>query len=64
MKKVITYQAPDSSTLNLTPAQVSALEKAGRWPRNTSGEYCTVSHGLHSGEPSCETNLLSDILAL
>lgn len=64
IKKVITYQAPDGAIINLTQRQVAMLEKAGRWPRNASGEYCTVSHGLHAGEPTCETNLVSDLVAL
>jgi hypothetical protein len=64
MKKVITYQAPNGSTINLTTRQIAALEKASQWPRNASGEYCTVSHGLHAGEPTCDTNLVSDLLAL
>ena len=45
MKKVITYQAPNGSSINLTPRQIAALEKAGQWPRNASGEYCTVRTG-------------------
>ena len=53
MRKVITYQAPSGGTIDLTRAQVARLERAGKWPRNSRGEeYCTVSHGLHAGEPS------------
>lgn len=64
MNKVITYQAPNGQTIDLTPKQIATLERAGQWPRNASGEYCSVSHGLHSGEPTCETDLLSDLLGL
>ena len=63
MKKVITYQAPNGSTIDLTPKQIAALEASGQWPRNESGEYCTVSHGLHVGDPTCESDLVSDLLA-
>lgn len=44
---VITYQAPNGATIDLTPHQIAAFKKADEWPRNESGEYCTVSHGLH-----------------
>lgn len=50
MSTVITYQSPSNDTINLTPAQVAKLEKAGKWPRDYRGqEYCTVSHGRHAG---------------
>jgi hypothetical protein len=53
MTTVITYQSPSSLTIDLTPAQVAALGKAGKWPRDWSGqEYCTVSHGRHAGSPT------------
>ena len=63
-KMVITYQSPNGVKINLTPHQISDLEKRGKWPRNESGEYCTVSHGKHAGEPTCETDIVSDLLAL
>ena len=51
--KVITYQAPNGETIDLTSAQVEMLERAQKWPRNSRGEeYCSVSHGLHEGTPS------------
>lgn len=51
--KVITYSASNGESIDLTPAQVKKLEKAGTWPKNNRGEeYCQVSHGLHVGEPS------------
>jgi len=64
MKKVITYQAPNGARIHVTRAQIAALAKAAAWPRNASGEYCTVSHGLHVGFPTCDTNLVADLLAL
>ena len=51
--KVITYQAPNGETIDLSLAQVAMLERAQKWPRNNRGEeYCSVSHGLHEGEPT------------
>lgn len=53
MNRVITYQAPSGGTINLTPRQVAILKKAGNWPKDYRGqEYCSVSHGLHDGEPT------------
>jgi hypothetical protein len=49
--KVITWQAPNGQTIDLTRSQERQLRRAGVWPRNSRGEeYCTVSHGLHVGE--------------
>lgn len=51
MTQVITYQAPNGETIDLTPKQIAQLERDGEWPRNSRGEeYCTVSHGLHDVE--------------
>ena len=51
--KVITYQAPNGETIDLTSAQVEMLERAQKWPRNSRGEeYCSVSHGLHEELPT------------
>ena len=48
--KVITYQAPNGETIDLSQAQVAMLERAQSWPRNSRGEeYCSVSRGLHAG---------------
>lgn len=57
MKTVITYSTPGGAEkINLTPAQVTALTAAGKWPRNHRGEeYCQVSHGRHSGTPDYDT---------
>lgn len=53
MWMVITYIAPNGATIRLTQAQIDMLDAARKWPRNPRGEeYCTVSHGLHYGEPS------------
>lgn len=46
--KVTTYQAPNGITANICADCEQRL--ASSWPRNESGEYCTVSHGLHDGE--------------
>ena len=51
-QKVVTYAAPNGETINLTPAQIRKLEDRKSWPRNASGEYCTVSHGAHYGTPT------------
>lgn len=51
--KVITYQAPNGETIDLSQPQVEMLERAQKWPRNSRGEeYCSVSHGLHRGAPA------------
>lgn len=51
--KVVTYQSPNGDTINLTRAQASKLTAARMWPRDYRGqEYCSVSHGLHRGEPT------------
>jgi hypothetical protein len=47
MKKVITFQAPNGETIDLQMKQIRKILKSGEWPRNESGEYCTISHGLH-----------------
>jgi hypothetical protein len=63
--KVITYQTSNGSSINLTRKQIKVLEEAGEWPKNRVGEeYATVSHGLHDGYPDCETEVLSDLLAI
>ena len=50
--RVVTYQAPNGETIDLSQAQVAMLERAQKWPRNNRGEeYCSVSHGLHEGIP-------------
>ena len=61
--KVTTYQAPGGETINLTPRQVAALTAARVWPRTGRGEeYCMVSHGLHLGARSVDSDLPSDIV--
>lgn len=61
MAKVITYQSPSGSTIALTRAQIETLEKAGKWPKDHTGqEYCTVSYGLHEGEPSMSDEEIAD----
>lgn len=51
--KVITYQAPNGSKIDVTVKQAKAMEAAGVWPKNHRGEdYCQVSHGSHAGEPT------------
>ena len=51
--KVITYQAPNGETIDLSLAQVDMLERGGKWPRNSRGEeFCSVSCGLHAGSPT------------
>jgi hypothetical protein len=61
--KVITYQAANGATINLTRAQIKALDRARVWPKNSRGEeYATVSHGLHAGEADCDSCCVSDIL--
>lgn len=52
--QVVTYQvAPNGDKISLTVQQIKMLEQAGKWPRNKRGEeYCSVSYGRHTGEPS------------
>lgn len=51
--RVVTYQSPNGETIDLTSAQVEMLERAQKWARNSRGEeFCSVSHGLHEGEPT------------
>lgn len=50
--KIITYQAPNGQTIDISRRQIRQLTAAGKWPRNKSGEYCSISMGLHVGTPS------------
>lgn len=51
--KVVTYQAPNGETIDLSQAQVAMLERGLKWPRNSRGEeFCSVSCGLHAGSPT------------
>jgi hypothetical protein len=63
MSKVITWQSPSGATIDVTPAQEAMLQAAGVWPRDESGgEYCSVSHGLHHGEPTfTDAELRADV---
>jgi hypothetical protein len=62
--KVITYQAPSGTTIDLTRRQVRMLERAQVWLRNSRGEeYCQVSHGLHAGVPTHCDDAIKDIIA-
>lgn len=50
---VTTWQARGGAVIHLTPEQEEALASAGVWPKDERGqEYCSVSHGLHEGEPT------------
>jgi hypothetical protein len=60
--QVITYQAPNGQTIDISRAQERKLTAAGKWPRNESGEYCSVSYGLHRGRPTYEE--MDELLAL
>ena len=51
--RVVTYQAPNGETIDLSQAQVAMLERGGKWPRTSRGEeFCSVSCGLHAGQPT------------
>lgn len=52
--QVITWASPDNlGRINLTVPQERQLREAGVWPKDRRGrEYCRVSHGLHTGEPT------------
>ena len=50
--KIITYQAPNGQTIDISRQQERQLAAAGKWPRNDSGEYCSASMGMHSGQPT------------
>lgn len=46
--QVITYQDSRGELIDLTPSEVAAWERAGRWPANSIGEnYHSVHKGLH-----------------
>lgn len=50
-RQVVTWQAPNGQTIDICRKCEASLD--GRWPKNSRGEeFCTVSHGLHSG--SCD----------
>lgn len=54
--EIITYQAPDGGTIDLSIEQVELLTHLGTWPKDWQGrEYCQVSHGQHRGRPSMST---------
>ena len=44
---IVTYQAPNGSTLDI--CDECNVARVDSWPRNSSGEYCTVSHGRRLG---------------
>lgn len=48
-RKVVTYRAPNGRSIDICQTCADRLTAAGEWPRNVSGEYCQVSHGLHRG---------------
>ena len=51
--KVVTFQAPNGETIDLSGSQVAMLEREQKWPRNSRGEeFCSVSRGLHEGTPT------------
>lgn len=53
--RVVTYQAPNGATIDISPSQAEELRKLGIWPRNSSGEFCQVHRGLHGGKPTYAT---------
>ena len=64
MTQVITYQAPNGETLNLARSQARRFRISGEWPKNSRGEeFCSVSHGLHTGEPTYTDNEIKQIAA-
>lgn len=62
--KVITYQAPNGATINVTEGQIKMARQVGAWPRSGGQEYCTVSHGLHTGEPTYTSDEWIGLLSL
>ena len=53
MNRIISYQSPNGVIIELTPDQIRDLDSAGVWPRDFRGqEYCSVSQGLHEGDPT------------
>jgi hypothetical protein len=53
MIKIITWQSPSGSTINLTRQQEKMMRKHDFWPRDGHGnEFCSVSHGLRVGQPT------------
>ena len=62
-ERVVTWQAPDGETVNVTLQQAQAMRRASYWPRNSSGEYCTVSRGQHRGRPTWTNAQLAAMIA-
>jgi hypothetical protein len=53
MTKIITWQSPSGHAIAITRRQEKMMRKAGFWPRDSrGGEFCSVSHGLHIGQPT------------
>lgn len=50
--RVVTYSAPNGVSVDICTECERRLRAARTWPRNASGEFCTVSYGLHAGQ--CE----------
>lgn len=64
MTLVVTWQAPNGDTINVTRDAQELFDLAGVWPRNAIGqEYCTVSHGLHKGEPDYDVERARKFIA-
>lgn len=64
MTKVITYQSPAGATISLTRTQATKLTRAGAWPKDSRGqEFCSVSYGLHAGEPTYTDAEIMSIVA-
>jgi hypothetical protein len=60
---VITWQSPSGHDIDITIGQERELDAAGIWPRDDTGqEYCTVSHGLHNGEPSLTGDQIKELI--
>lgn len=62
--KVITYQSPSNACIELTQRQIKTLSAARVWPRDGAGqEFCSVSHGLHTGTPTFSDDDIAAMIA-
>jgi hypothetical protein len=65
MIRIITWQSPSGRTVAITRRQEKTLRKAGFWPRDSHGdEFCSVSHGLHIGQPTWTDAQVEQIIQL
>lgn len=61
MRKIITLQSSDGTTISVTPAQYDMLA-AGEWPMSRRGaSLSSVSYGAHPGTPTLSDEAIGRI---